>query len=159
MKKMNDKLYLFNPFKIKKISNEELRDMYNEVFKQLLDEPITMFEITKNIEIYSNLNYIIGEIIARLTSDLINLKTDIEIEKSIKCVEERKRWNVERDGKQPAMAYFEALGTRFCKDKIKLLAEKECSLKRFKNAYNSTEEKINALKKQSEAIKYEEFNN
>lgn len=70
----------------------------------------------------------------------------------------KKSWNVERDGKQPAMAYFEALGTKFCEDKIKLLADKECNLKRFKNAYSSTEEKINALKKRTEAIRYEEFN-
>ena len=57
------------------------------------------------------------------------------------------------------MAYFEALGIQFCQDKIKQQADKECSLKRFKNAYESTEEKINALKRKTEAIKYEEFNN
>ena len=87
--------------------------------------------------------------------DVIELKTDIQIESAIKCVEERKLWNVERDGKQPAMAYFEALGTRYCEDKIKLQAEKECSLKRFRNAYQSMEEKINSLKKKLDSIKYE----
>ena len=155
---MNEKTYLFNPFQIKKISNEDLRDMYNQVYQDLINDPNTMYEYSKNIEVYSNLNYIIGEIIARLTSDLIKLKTEIQVNSAIKCVEERKGWNVERDGKQPAMAYFEALGTKFCEDKIKLLADKECSLKRFKNAYSSTEEKINALKKRTDAIRYEEFN-
>ena len=155
---MNEKTYLFNPFQIKKISNEDLRDMYNQVYQDLINDPNTMYEYSKNIEVYSNLNYIIGEIIARLTSDLIKLKTEIQVNSAIKCVEERKSWNVERDGKQPAMAYFEALGTKFCEDKIKLLADKECSLKRFKNAYSSTEEKINALKKRTDAIRYEEFN-
>ena len=76
-----------------------------------------------------------------------------------KTTEERKNWDTERDGKAPAMAYFEALGTRFCQDDIKRLADKECSLKRFKNAYTSTENKINALKKKLESIKFEEFNN
>ena len=155
---MNEKTYLFNPFQIKKISNEQLRDMYNQVYEDLINDPNTMYEYSKNIEVYSNLNYIIGEIIARLTSDLIKLKTEIQVNSAIKCVEERKSWNTERDGKQPAMAYFEALGTKFCEDKIKLLADKECSLKRFKNAYSSTEEKINALKKRTDAIKFEEFN-
>ena len=140
------------------MSDNQLRDAYNEVFQDLLNEPNTMYEYAHNIEIYSNLNYIIGEIIARLTEDLINLKTDIQVKSAIKCVEERKTWNTERDGKQPAMSYFEALGTKFCEDEIKLLAKKECALKRFKNAYNSTEEKINALKKKQESIKFEEFN-
>lgn len=152
-----DKEYLFNPFYIKKATNNELRDLYNEVFKGLLEEPNTMFEYAHNIEVYSNLNYIVGECIARLTKDLIELKTKIEINKAVKCVEERNNWN-EEDGKKPAMSYFEALATRFCVEDIKLLAQKESDLKRFKNAYTSVEEKLNALKKRMESIKYEEFN-
>lgn len=151
------KTILFNPFVIKKASNNELRDLYNQVFDELLDEPNTMYEYAHNIEVYSNLNYIVGECIARLTKDLIELKTKIEIDKAIKCVEERNKWNIE-DGKQPAMSYFEALSTRFCEDDIKLLAQKESDLKRFKNAYTSVEEKLNALKKRMEAVKFEEFN-
>lgn len=154
---MEEKLYLFNPFLIKNVDNNKLRDAYNDVYKDLLKEPNTMYEYSHNIEVYSNLNYIIGEIIARLTKDLIELKTEIQIKSAIKCVEERKQWNVERDGKQPAMAYFEALGIRYCEEQIKLQADKECSLKRFKNAYQSIEEKINSLKKRLDAIKYEEI--
>lgn len=155
---MNEKLFLFNPFNIKQISEKDIASMYQEVYKKLIDEPNAMFEYAYNIEVYSNLNYLIGEVIARLTRDLINLKTDIQIKSATKSVEERKSWNVERDGKQPAMAYFEALGTKFCENEIKLLAEKECSLKRFKNAYTSMEDKINALKKKLDSIKFEEFN-
>ena len=154
---MKEKMYLFNPFLIKNVDNNELRNIYNQVYKNLLEDPNTMYEYSHNIEVYSNLNYIIGEIIARLTKDLIELKTEIQIKSAIKCVEERKSWNVERDGKQPAMAYFEALGIKFCEDKIKLQADKECSLKRFKNAYQSIEEKINSLKKRLDAIKFEEI--
>ena len=136
--------------------DDELRDLYNEVFDSLLDEPNTMYEYAHNIEVYSNLNYIVGECIARLTKDLIELKTKIEINKAIKTVEERNNWNEE--GKKPAITYFEALATRFCEEDIKLLAQKESDLKRFKNAYTSVEEKLNALKKRMESIKYEEFN-
>jgi hypothetical protein len=154
-----DKLYLFNPFETKKASNNQLRDIYNEVYKGLLEDPNTMYEYSHNIEVDSNLNYIIGEIIARLTRDVIELKTDIQINSAIKCVEERKQWDIEKDGKQPAMSYFEALGIRFCKDKIELQAKKEEDLRRFKNAYASMEEKINSLKKKQDAIKYEEIGN
>ena len=155
---MEDKLYLFNPFEIKKKSEIELKEIYEQVYKELLDECNTMYEYAHNIEVYSNLNYIIGEIVARLSRDVIELKTTIKIDTAITQTEERKRWNTEVNGKPPAISYFEALATRFSKDDINKLADKECSLMRFKNAYKSTEEKINALKKKMESIKYEEFN-
>ena len=154
---MNNELYLFNPFKIKDKTPQELSSMYDLVYKQLLDECNTMYEYAHNIEVYSNLNYIVGECIARLTKDLIELKTSIEINKAIKTVEERNNWNEEENGKKPAMSYFEALATRFCEKDIQLLAQKESDLKRFKNAYTSVEEKLNALKKRMEGIKFEEF--
>ena len=155
---MNNNLYLFNPFEIKKKSEIELKNIYELVYKELLEESNTMYEYAHNIEVYSNLNYIIGEIIARLQRDVIELKTKIRVDTAIKQTDERKNWNTEVDGKPPAISYFEALATRFSQDDINRLADKECSLMRFKNAYKSTEEKINALKKKMESIKYEEFN-
>lgn len=156
---MNKDLYLFNPFEIKKKSEIELKEIYEAVYNELLDEPNTMYEYAHNIEVYSNLNYIIGEIIARLQKDVIALETKIKIDTAIVQTEERKKWNTEVDGKPPAIAYFEALATRFSQDNINRLADKKCSLTRFKNAYKSTEEKINALKKKLDSIRYEEFNN
>ena len=150
------KNYLFNPFKIRNAEDKELQSLYNGVFEELLEDPNTMYEYAHNIEVYSNLNYIVGECIARLTKSLIELKTKIEIDKAIKCVEERNNWN-EEDGKKPAISYFEALATRFCEKDIQTLAKKESELKRFKNAYTSVEEKLNALKKRMEAVKYEEI--
>ena len=155
---MNNEMYLFNPFQIKKKTEVELKDIYENVYKDLLEECNTMYEYAHNIEVYSNLNYIIGEIVARLQRDVIELKTKIKIDTAINQTEERKRWNTDVNGKPPAISYFEALATRFSQDDINKLADKECSLMRFKNAYNSTEEKINALKKKMDSIKYEEFN-
>ena len=82
--------YLFNPFNIKKVTNNDLRNVYNEVYKDLIEEPNSMYEYAHNIEVYSNLNYIVGECIARLTQDLIELKTKIEINKAIQTVNARK---------------------------------------------------------------------
>lgn len=155
---MNNKFYLFNPFQIKNISEVDLKKMYEMVFSELIEECNTMYEYAHNIEVYSNLNYIIGEIIARLTKDVTSLKTKIKIDTAIKQTDERKNWDIDLNGKPPAIAYFEALATRFSQDDINMLADKECSLSRFKNAYNSIEEKINALKKKMDSIKYEEFN-
>ena len=154
----NEELYLFNPFRIKSKTEVELKKIYEEVYGELLQEPNTMFEYSHNIEVYSNLNYIIGEIIARLQKDVIELKTKIKIDTAITQTTERKNWD-KKDGKPPAISYFEALATRFSQEDINKLADKECSLTRFKNAYKSTEDKINSLKKKLEAVRYEEFNN
>lgn len=155
---MNEKLYLFNPFNIKNKTDIEIKNIYSEVFKQLNEEPNTMYEYSHNIEVYSNLEYLLGEVIARLTKDVIELKTKIKIDTAINQTEERKHWNDNNDDKPPAMTYFEAVATRMSKEDINRLADKECSLARFKNAYKSIEEKINALKRKMESIKYEEFN-
>ena len=155
---MNEKSYLFNPFNIKNINEKELQSMYQKVFDGLLENCNSMYEYSHNIEVYSNLNYIIGEIVARLTKDILELKTKIQIDTAINTTNERKNWNKEEDGKPPALAYFEALATRMSAEDINRLADKECSLKRFKNAYISMEEKINSLKKKQESIRFEEFN-
>lgn len=155
---MNEKLYLFNPFKIKEISNNQLQQMYQETYSKLIDEPNSMYEYSHNIEVYSNLMYICGECIARFTREILELKTKIQIDTAVNTTEERKKWDKELYGKHPAISYFEALATRMSKDDINKLADKECFLKRFKNAYDSMEEKINALKQKTNAIKYEEFN-
>lgn len=155
---MNEKLYLFNPFRIKEIPNSQLEKMYQETYNKLIDEPNSMYEYSHNIEVYSNLMYICGECIARFTREIIGLKTKIQIDTSINQTNERKNWNVEENGKAPAISYFEALATRMSQEDIKSLADKECFKDRFKNAYDSLEMKVNALKKRMEAIRFEEFN-
>ncbi len=155
---MNEKTYLFNPFRIKDITNSQLQEIYNDIFDKLIEEPNTMFEYSHNVEIYTNLMYICGECIARFTREIIELKTKIQIETAINQTEERKNWNIEENGKAPAISYFEALATRMSKEDISKLADKECFLKRFKNAYDTLESKCNAIKKKMEAVKYEEFN-
>lgn len=155
---MNEKQYLFNPFRIKDVPSTKLQEMYQETYNKLIEEPNTMYEYAHNIEVYSNLMYICGECIARFTREIIELKTKIQIDTAVNQTNERKNWNSDIDGKPPAIAYFEALATRMSKDDISKLADKECFLKRFKNAYDTLETKTNALKKKMESIKYEEFN-
>ncbi len=155
---MNEKQYLFNPFRIKEVTNNKLQEMYQETYEKLIDEPNSMYEYAHNIEVYSNMMYVCGECIARFTREIIELKTKIQIDTAINQTNERKNWDSTKDGKPPAISYFEALATRMSKDDISKLADKECFLKRFKNAYDTLEAKCNALKKKMDSIKYEEFN-
>jgi hypothetical protein len=154
---MKQKEYLFNPFMIKEVSNSKLQEMYQETYNRLKEEPNTMYDYAHNIEVYANMMYICGECIARFTREIIELKTKIQIDTAVNQVEERKHWDTS-NGKAPAISYFEALATRMSKDDISKLADKECFLKRFKNAYESIDTKMNALKKKLESIRYEEFN-
>ncbi len=155
---MNEKLYLFNPFRIKELTNANLQEMYQETYNKLIDEPNSLYEYAHNIEVYSNLMYICGECIARFTREIIELKTKIQIATAIIHTEERKKWNKDVDGKPPAMSYFEARATEKSQKDINKLADKECFLKRFRNAYETLDAKCNALKKKMESIKFEEFN-
>lgn len=155
---MNDlKLYLFNPFKIKDLTNLQLQKMYQETYNKLLEDPNSMYEYAHNIEVYANMMYICGECIARFTREIIHLKTKIQVDTAISQVKERKNWDVS-NGKAPAISYFEALATLNSKEDIEKLADQECFLKRFKNTYECLDTKMNALKKKLESIRYEEFN-
>ena len=153
-----EKSYLFNPFQIDKVDNSVLQEMYQETYKKLIEQPNSLYDYAHNIEVYSNLMYICGECIARFTRIIIDLKTKIQIDTAINQTEERKNWDTEQYGKAPAISYFEALATKLSREDIKKLADQECFLKRFKNAYETLDAKCNALKKKMESIKYEEFN-
>lgn len=128
---MNEKLYLFNPFRIKELTNANLQEMYQETYNKLIDEPNSLYEYAHNIEVYSNLMYICGECIARFTREIIELKTKIQIDTAITQTEERKKWNKETDGKPPAMSYFEAKATEKSQKEISKLADKECFFKKI----------------------------
>lgn len=151
------KEYLFNPFMIKEISNNNLKTMYQDTYDKLIQEPNSMYDYAHNIEIYSNLMYICGECIARFTREILELKTTIQID-TAKCMARERNKYIENKEKAPAMSYFEAIATENSKDDISKLADQECFLKRFKNAYETLDVKCNALKKKMEAVKFEEFN-
>lgn len=154
---MNEKLYLFNPFKIDEASYEELAGTYSKLVEELVKDPMSMYEMARDIETYSNMNYIIGEIIARLTEEYDVLKTEINIKRDNFVVSLRDQY-IENGEKAPAIKYFESKATEQVVNELKKLSGLEKKLKRFKNCYASIENKMNAIKKKMEAVKYEEFN-
>lgn len=152
-----EKLYMFNPFTIQNADSRQISETYSNLQREIIENADTGFQISKNIEIYANMNYLIGEMIARIQQEYDTLKNNISIVENKQIYMQRKQWQETNKEKAPAMSYFEGVATRMSKDDINKLADKECSLARFKNAYKSIEEKLNALKKKMESIKYEEF--
>ena len=61
-----EKLYMFNPFTIQNADSEKIASTYSNLQNELTNNADTGFEIAKNIEIYANMNYLIGEMIARI---------------------------------------------------------------------------------------------
>ena len=150
-----EKLYMFNPFTIQNADSKEIADTYTNLQKELKDKPETGFEISKNIEIYANMNYLLGEMIARIQEQYDLLKNDINISENKQIYMQRKQWQETNSEKAPAMSYFEAMAKEFVKEENKKLAELGARLFRFKKAYESIDSKENALKKRIEAIRYE----
>ena len=150
-----EKLYLFNPFTIQNAESEKIAETYTNLQNALAIETDTGFNISKNIELYANMNYLIGEMIARLQKEYDTLKTEISIAENKQIYMQRKQWQETQKEKPPAMSYFEAMAKEFVKDDSKKLTELGSRLFRFKKAYESIDSKQNALKKKIEAIRYE----
>lgn len=150
-----EKLYMFNPFKIQNADTKDIADTYDKLQKELITDADTGFNIAKNIEIYANMNYLLGEMIARITEEYETKKTEISILENKQIYIQRKQWSETRNEKAPAMSYFEAMAKEFVKKDLSELATLSSRLFRFKKAYESIDSKQNALKKKMEAIRYE----
>lgn len=150
-----EKLYMFNPFAIEKADSKEIGDTYSNLQDRLNIETDTPYLIAENIETYANMNFLLGEMIARIQREYDLLKNEISINENKQIYMQRKQWQETQTEKAPAMSYFEAMANEFVKEDKKKLAELGAKLFRFKKAYESIESKQNALKKKMEAMKYE----
>lgn len=149
-----DKTFRFNPFNISEWSNEQIKEQYSELEKMITygDMPI---EISNDIDIYANLGYLIGEMIARYYEQTSILDAKLKVNLSNTIYLERNQWLKMNSDKPPAMTYFESKAQSMYLDDSMELVQKEANLKRFKYAYDSIESKQNALKKKLESYKYE----
>ena len=150
---LDEKTYLFNPFALKKITDEAISEQINELANKYKSNADIPYEIAYNIEIYSNILYLYGEMIARLGERHAVLEYANDKGEMLETHKQRKNWNSVE--KAPNIDYFKALAY----EKYELDRQREfginADLIRFKKAYESVENKMNALKKKLEATKYE----
>ena len=90
-----EKLYMFNPFTIQKADSKQIADTYTNLQNMLVENADTGFLISNNIEIYANMNYLLGEMIARMQQEYDLLKTEISIKENKQIYELRKSWRSE----------------------------------------------------------------
>lgn len=152
---IDEKTYLFNPFQLPKLTDEAIALEVDNLISKFIPDADTPTEIATNIEIYSNLNFLYGEMLSRYTKRHAVKKYENDKGEDLLAYKLRKERVKNASEKAPAYSYFEAQA----KDKFELSRVEEFELlewkSRFKNAYDSTEGKGNALKKKLEATKYE----
>lgn len=151
---MTERLFRFNPFLIKQWDEKEVIEQYSILEDSLLFSD-TPFELAKDIDIYANMGYLMGEMIARYYMIVSDLETKLKVDIANTIYRERNQFSKINAEKVPAMSYFEAIAQSMYLNDTKTLTEKEANLKRFKYAYESIESKQNALKKKLEAIKFD----
>lgn len=154
---MKEKLYLFNPWNIKEWENDAIKKQFDVLIENYNCDASAPYEFASNIENLANQSYLIGEMIARLNQDTLIMKNDMDAKYNKQVYVSRKQWQEMNTEKPPAMSYFEALAEDFVKDERETYAKAKSDLERFKRAYDSIENKMNAVKKKMEAARYEEF--
>ena len=154
---VKEDLFMFNPFRIERSTEEEIAQTYTNLQQRIIEEADTPFLIAQNIELYANMSFLLGEVIARIAEQYDLLKTEITIEENQALYSYRNQWQRENDEKAPAMAYFQALAKQVVKDKYEELAHLGAKLTRFKRAFESLEQKQNSLKYKAKAMEFESF--
>lgn len=152
-----EKLFRFNPFNIKNWEEKELVEQF-DILERTLTGGDTPFELANDIELFANMGYIIGEMIARYYQSVSSLDAKLKVDLANATYRERNEWVKTNTDKAPAMSYFENKAQSMFLDETMKLVEYEANLKRFKYAYDSIESKQNALKKKLESIKFDMFN-
>ena len=154
-----EKTYLYNPFDVREWTDKQIEEQVKMLIPRYRANDDTMFGMANNIETLANIQYLFGEMIARLTREYGLLKIDVDAKEKKQITIQRKMWVQENPGeKVPAMTFFEAKASEFVREDKDRLMEKNEQLTRFKQAYESYEQIINAIKKKMDAVKYEEFN-
>lgn len=153
-----EKLYMYNPFRIGEWSDKEVQEQFEILLKEFDLQADIISTMAGNVEILANQMYLMGEMIARYSERVANLKMEIKVKSALTIQEERNTWSRMRgSSKMPAMSLFEAMADSKLEPERKRLIDCETKLTRFKYAYSATEERMNAQKRKIDAFKYEEF--
>lgn len=156
-KHAGERLFRFNPFNIKNWTDEEVIEQFG-LLEESLPDGDTPQELATSIDVYANMGYLIGEMYARYHESVSIADNELKIGIANAIYRERNNWKDFSKEKPPAMSYFEAKAESQYREEYRELARKESMFKRLKFAYESIQDKQNALKKRLDAIKYDVFN-
>jgi len=149
-----ERLFRFNPFTIQNEDDSKIIEEYSRQEEDLRFSD-TPGDLAHDIDTYANMGYLIGEMIARYSYTSSNTEATLKVSMSNQIYRERDQWSKEHDEKTPAMSYFESRAISMHLKEIEAQNKLDSQLKRFKFAYDSLQDKQNALKKKMDAVKYD----
>lgn len=150
-----EETYLYSPFEMKRWTEEEIEKEYYEIKKKFDPEAIAPSQLSDNIDALSQIQYLFGEMAARLRKQYALEKLQVEYDEATILKTLRKSWNEKENGKAPAIDVFKAEAKVACKDKWSKVFDLDEQATKFKSAYDSYGERINALKYKINAAKLE----
>ncbi|MBQ2658081.1 MAG: hypothetical protein IJF87_05880 [Erysipelotrichaceae bacterium] len=150
-----EETYLYSPFELKRWTTEEVEKEYYELKKRYNPDAVAPSQHADNIDTLSQIQYLFGEMAARCEKEYALEKLQVEYDEATILKTLRKSWNEKESGKAPAIDVFKAEARVACKDKWKRVFDLEEETSKFKSAYKSYGERINALKYKINASKLE----
>ncbi len=152
---LNEKVYLFNPFNLKSVSDDEIKKQLDRFETNYIFEDDTPLEIATNLELTNNARYLIGELKNRLEIRLSTSSKLNDLNEDLMTHQLRKEWSSTKTEKAPNIDYFRAIAKKkYYQDRLNELSIREDFL-RCKNTYDVLEERVNILKKKYDAMKME----
>lgn len=141
---------IYNPFEISRVSEEELVKQVKILVNRCNENEKDAIDFTQVVLDLTDVLYIYGELYARAQKDYslkkyTNNTTETSLAYKLKS---------ESNEKMP-ISYFNNLAQEKMLDDRKKEYELQLTTTRLKLAYDATQEKINAVKKKIDSLKYE----
>lgn len=149
------KIKEFNPFDLQNATQEQLTEEVKNLIDQIKEDADTPLDLSDNVLVYSKLLYLYGEIIVRCEKAYSLIKLENKNKELVLANDLKDQWQKEHEGKAPNAKYFDAkVALEMKEDKLKEIRRAE-QVDRFRNAYDATKEKMNAVKRKIDSIRYE----
>ena len=150
-----EETYLYSPFELKRWTAEEVEKEYYQIKKKYNPNAVAPSQHADNIDVLSQIQYLFGEMAARCEKEYALERLQVEYDEAVILKTLRKNWNEKENGKAPSIEVFKAEARVACKDKWNKVYDLEEQTSKFKSAYKSYAERINALKYKINASKLE----
>lgn len=140
----------FDPFTVSQLTDEKIVEIITSSVAKCKPEAETVTELTENIMYLTDVLFLYGEMRSRNQERYSLLKYENDI-KEKELVEELKKASTEKK----AADFYKMEAAKQMKKDMEAEFKAQGDVKRLELAYDATQEKINAVKKKIEALKYE----
>lgn len=139
-----------NPFYVENLNEETLIERITELADMYNDDAGSMTELSENVLLLTDIIYLYGELLSRVQKEYSLAK----YENNILETKTAYRLKAETTEKYP-ISYFNSLAQEAILEERKREFELQRKQTELKYAYDATQERINAIKKKIDSMKFE----